>query len=165
MFRYTHSEKEIDKLAFMICFTDEPNTYTDEDSTWAIGQIVAGELNERFHANLHEWDKQAYESQWLQSVEGLLRGDQKAVLITYFVNQRESSNLEWWALYRDGDTVHIQNHSPWYDSFDREFSVAEASSFLHDRVTVDADGNRISEWDVPLREIELFFSQVKQRKK
>lgn len=150
-------------MEFVICFRDEPNTYTDEDSTWAVGRIVAGELDEEFHANLYEWDKHAYETQWLQSLERLLGDDQKAVLITNYVNQQESSNLEWWALYRDGDTVHVQNHLPWYDSFDREFSIAEASSFLHDRVTIDEDGNRVSEWDVPLREIELFVSEVKQR--
>ncbi len=57
-----------------------------------------GNCDEEFHANLYEWDKHAYETQWLQSLERLLGDDQKAVLITNYVNQQESSNLEWWAL-------------------------------------------------------------------
>jgi hypothetical protein len=125
---------------------------------------VAGELDEEFHADLHDWGKQEYETQWLQALDGLLQGEQKAVLIIRYVNQKQSDNLEWWALYRDDDTVHVQNHLPFYAAFDREFSVAEASSFLHDRVTVDENGNRISEWDVPLKEIQLFVAQIKQQR-
>jgi hypothetical protein len=151
-------------LAFTIHFTDEPDEYPNEDFTpWAVGRIVAGELDENFLSNLYEWDKHAYESQWLQSLEDILKGDQKAVLITSYVNQRESDNLEWWALYRDGDIVHVQNHLPFYDQLDREFSVANASSFLSDRTTITEDGDSLSEWDISLKEIELFVRQNRQR--
>jgi hypothetical protein len=152
-------------MAFMILFTDESNEYPGDGSTpWAVGRIVAGELDESFRSNLYDWDKHAYESQWLQSLERLLKGDEKAVLITSYVHQRAVSNLEWWALYRGKcDTVHVQNHLPWFDQqLKREFSVADASKFLRDRVTVNEDGNRLSEWDVPLKDIELFVAQLKQ---
>jgi hypothetical protein len=151
-------------LPFTIRFRDEPNTYTDDDSTWAIGRIVAGELDEEFHADLHDWSTQEYEAQWLQALEGLLLGEQRAVLITRYVNQEESDNLEWWALYRDDDTVHVQNHLPFYAPFGRKFSAAEASTFLHDRVMVDPEGNKVSEWAVPVRDIELFVAEIKQRR-
>jgi hypothetical protein len=153
-------------MAFMILFIDEPDEYPGDESTpWAVGRIVAGELDENFRSNLYEWDKHGYESQWLQSLERILQGDEKAVLITSYVNQRAVSNLEWWALYRgDCDTVHVQNHLPWFRQFEKEFSVADASNFLHDRVTVNEDGNRLSEWDVPLRDIELFVAQLKQQR-
>jgi CdiI N-terminal domain len=149
----------------MIRFRDGPNTYTDEDSTWAIGRIVAGDLDEEVHADLHDWDKATYESQWLQALKGLQRGDPKAVLITRYVSEEESDNLEWWALYRDGDTVHVQNHLPRYESFDRKFSVTEPSSFLHDRRVIDQNGNTISEWDVSLREVEFFVGEVQRGRK
>ncbi len=151
-------------MPFKISFANEPNSYTDKDSTWAIGQIVAGELDEEFHADLGQWDKQEYESQWLHSLEAFLEGDQKAVLFTNCVNQKGRVDLEWWALYRDGDTVHVQNHLP-FRRFDRPFSVANASNFLQDRTTVTEDGDRISEWDIPLTAIELFVKHLKKQER
>ena len=122
----------------------------------------SGEFNENFVSSLYEWNKKAYESQWLQSLGRFLNGDKKAVLITWYVNPKESSNLQWWALYRgEAETVHVQNHLPLYDNFDREFSVAEATSFLRSRMTENEDGNAISEWDVPLGEVQLFFEELK----
>ena len=145
-------------------FTDEPDEYLDDDPTVpsAIGLITIGEFNENFVSSLYEWNKKAYESQWLQSLGRFLNGDKKAVLITWYVNPKESSNLQWWALYRgEAETVHVQNHLPLYDNFDREFSVAEATSFLRSRMTENEDGNAISEWDVPLGEVQLFFEELK----
>ena len=154
------------EMAFSICFKNEPNQYLDDDPTVpsAIGRIVADQLDEEFVSSLYEWNKETYQAQWLHSLKGFLGGDKKAVLITWYVNPKESSNLQWWALYRgDGDTVHIQNHLPWYCNFDRDFSAAEASSFLHDRTTSDEDGNALSEWNVSVVEIKNFFEQLKQQ--
>ena len=151
-------------MAFKVGFTDEPDEYLDDDPTVpsAIGLITIGEFNENFVSSLYEWNKKAYESQWLQSLGRFLNGDKKAVLITWYVNPKESSNLQWWALYRgEAETVHVQNHLPLYDNFDREFSVAEATSFLRSRMTENEDGNAISEWDVPLGEVQLFFEELK----
>ncbi len=150
----------------MICFTGEPDEYLGDDPTipFGVGRIVAGKLDENFVSNLYEWDKRDYESQWLSSLEQILNGDEKAVLLTWYVNPRESSNLEWWALYR-GETgiVHVQNHLPFYDNLDPQFTVEHASISLRDRITVNEDGNTLSEWDVPIKEIELFVEQLKQK--
>ena len=150
----------------MICFTDEPNEYPGDDPTIpaAVGRIVAGKLDENFLSNLYEWDKRAYQSQWLSSLQRFLAGDEKAVLMTWYVNRKVSSNLEWWALYRgEAGTVHVQNHLPWYDNLDPLFCVDQASSFLQDRIVVNEDGNYLSEWHVPLDEIELFVEQLKRQ--
>ena len=150
-------------MSFLICFTDEPDEYPGDDTTIpaAVGRIVAGELDEHFLSTLYEWDKRAYQSQWLSSLERFLGGDEKAVLITWYVNRTESTNLQWWALYRgQAGVVHVQNHLPFYDNLDSQFCVDQASSFLKDRITVDEDGNAVSEWDVPLIEIHLYFEQL-----
>jgi len=150
-------------MAFMICFTDRPNEYLDDDPSVpsAVGRIVAGDLDESFVSSLYEWDRQAYQSHWRSSLDRFLNGDDKAVLITWYVNPGESSNLQWWALYRGkDDIVHVQNHLPFYDILDAEFCVENASSFLKDRETATTDGNPISEWDVSIREIELFVAQL-----
>jgi hypothetical protein len=86
-------------MAFRIGFTDEPDEYLDDDPTVpsAVGLITIGEFSENFVSSLYEWNKEAYESQWLQSLGRFLNGDEKAVLITWYVSQKESSNLQWWA--------------------------------------------------------------------
>ena len=153
-------------MAFAICFKNVPDQYLDDDPTVqsAIGRIVAGELDEEFVSSLYEWSKETYQSQWLHSLERFLGGEKKAALITWYVNPKESPNLQWWALYRgEADTVHVQNHLPWYSNFNREFAASEASSFLQDRMTLNEDGIALSEWNVSLQEIKDFFEQLKQQ--
>ena len=131
-----------------------------------MGRIVAGELDEGFASTLYEWSKRDYEAHWLQSLERLINGDTKIVLMTQYLDPAESLNLVWWALYRgEGDMVYVQNHLQFCDQLGKGFSVAEASKFLEDRITVDEDGNRISEWVVPFSEIRLFVDQMKQQKR
>jgi len=153
-------------VAFSIGFTGAPNQFLHDDPKIpsAIGQIVAGDLNEEFVSSLYEWTKEDYFDQWTSSLRLFLAGADKATLITFYVNSKESSNLEWWALYRgEGGIVHVQNHLPWYENFDREFSVSEAESFLQDRVTVNEDGNRLLEWDVPIADIESFMNHFDKK--
>jgi hypothetical protein len=152
-------------MAFSICFTGEPDEYLGDDpnTPYAIGRIVAGELDENFASTLYDWKKCDYEAQWLHSLERLIAGEQKVALITSYVNPGDSSNLVWWALYRgQGDLVHVQNHLRLYDQLGDGFSVATASAFLDERITVDEDGNRISEWCVSLAEIKLFVDHCKK---
>jgi len=150
-------------MTFTIQFTGEPDEHLDDDPSVssAIGRIIAGELNEKFVSSLYEWRKEAYESQWLDSLQRFAGGADRAVLITWYVNPKESSNLQWWALYRgEGGVVYVQNHLRWYKNFGREFSVVEASGFLDDRGTVDEDGLAISEWSVSIGDIETFIERL-----
>lgn len=154
-------------MSFMIGFTYEPDEYPGDDPTIpaAVGRIVAGELDENFLSNLYEGDKLAYQSQWLSSLERFLAGDEKAVLITWYLSREKSSNIEWWALYRgQAGIVHVQNHLPWYDNLDPEFCVEQASSFLQNRIVVNEDGNYLSEWDVTLNENRAFHRTAQTAK-
>jgi hypothetical protein len=107
-----------------------------------------------------------YEAQWLRSLERLVAGDMKVTLITQYVNPAESSNLEWWALYRgEHDLVYVQNHLRFYDQLGGDFSVVDANRFLQERITANEDGNRISEWEVPFTDIKLFVDRIKQQQR
>ena len=153
-------------MPFSICFTGEPDHLGDDPNVpYAMGRIVAGGLDEGFASTLYEWSKGDYEAQWLRSLERLIAGETKVALITYYVNPAESSNLEWWALYRgEHDVVYVQNHLGFYDQLGSDFSVANANRFLQERITANADGNRISEWEVPLTEIRLFVDLLTESK-
>lgn len=149
-------------MAFEVRFTNAPNEFLDDDPTIpsAIGVIRAGTLEENFVSTLYEWNKEDYEAHWVRSLRHLLAGADRAVLITWYINSKLSFNLQWWALYRDdAGVVHIQNHLPSYSNFDQEFLVDDASRFLHDRITVSEEGKCVSEWDVPLADIEAFVQR------
>jgi contact-dependent growth inhibition (CDI) system CdiI-like immunity protein len=86
-------------------------------------------------------------------------------LITQYLNPAESSNLEWWALYRgEDDVVYVQSQLRFCDQLGKEFSIAEAGKFLAERITVNEDKNRISEWEVQFTEIRLFVDRIKEQK-
>jgi hypothetical protein len=106
-----------------------------------------------------------HEAQWLQSLERFINGDKKTVLITQYLNPTQPSNLEWWALYRgDDDVVYVQNQLRFCDQLAEGFTVAEANKFLGERITVNEEGNRISEWEVPFSEIRLFVDKMRQQR-
>jgi len=150
-------------VAFSISFTGTPNQFLHDDASIpsANGQIVIGEFEEEFVSSLYEWTKEDYVAQWTSSLRRFVAGADRAVLITFYVSSKESSNLEWWALYRGEDgIVHVQNHLPWFENFDRAFSASEVESFLQDRITMNEDGNRVSEWNVLLADIELFLGNL-----
>jgi len=153
-------------MSFSIHFTDDPVEYLDDDPSipFAVGLIRIGEFEENIVSTLYEWTKEQYESQWRDSLTRFANGADRAVLITWYVNSKESSNLEWWALYRgEAGVAHLQNHIPWYSNFNNQFDAENASNFLQERITQNEDGNSISEWNVPIGDIELFLGHLMQR--
>jgi len=76
--------------------------------------------------------------------------------MVYYVNPAESANFEWWPMYRVGEMVALQNHMPWYDQLAEPFSIERQFEFVRDRTTSDEDGQRISEWSVPLESVREF---------
>jgi hypothetical protein len=143
-------------MNFSIHFTGEPKAPS------AIGHIKAGDLDEDFVSSLYEWKKETYEQQWLDSLNEFANGADRAVLITWYVNPKESDNLQWRALYRgEAGIVHVQNHLRWYKDFNREFIPVQASKFLCDRKTVTEEGPATSEWHIPIGDLEIFLDRLR----
>lgn len=64
-------------MAFAIYFTEEPDQFLGDDPNvrYAIGRILAGDLDESFASSLYEWARRDYETQWLLALERLIAGD------------------------------------------------------------------------------------------
>lgn len=145
---------------FSIGFTEDPLEYPYDDTSIpaAPGALWLEDTVEEFVANLSVWDKPAYESHWTGELIALCNGTPKVALIVSFNDLKAASNMEIWRLYRDGERVHFQNQFLFYDSLPLEFSVSAISQFIPDRMIVTDEGHRISEWNVALRDIELFLA-------
>jgi hypothetical protein len=144
---------------FSIEFTDEPLEYPEDDTSIpaAPGRLVLGKSTEEFLASLSVWGKSDYESHWTRELNTLLKGNPKvALVVSYYGNP--ASNMEIWHVYRDGELAHFQNQILWYSALPRGFEVSKLSQYIPDRAVMDAEGNRFSEWDVAIQDIELFLA-------
>ena len=147
---------------FSISFSDEPLEYPFDDSSIpaAPGKLVLGKSEEEFLANLSLWNKADYKSHWSHELKALVGGNSKVALIVSYDDPKAASNMEIWRVYRNGEWVHFQNQLLPYSSLPDDFDVSSMSRYIQDRATTTANGDRISEWEVALRDIELFLKRT-----
>jgi len=147
---------------FFIRFNDEPIEYPYDDTSVqaAPGSLQLGDSAEEFLANLSLWSKSDYESHWTRELKALVEGASKIALVVSYDDPKASSNLEIWRVYRDGELAHFQNQLPWYSDLPHDFEILKMSEYVQDRVVITAEGNRYSEWDVPIRDIEAFLTAI-----
>lgn len=144
---------------FSIGFSDEPLEYPYDDTSIpaAPGTLRLGEQTEEFLANLSLWSKFDYQSHWTRELKSLFEGNRKAALVVSYDDPKAASNMEIWRVYRDGECLHLQNQLLPYSNLPHTFEVSEISQYIPDRVVITADGNRFSEWDVAIRDVEVFL--------
>jgi hypothetical protein len=141
-------------MPFSISFLDEPVFY-EEQTPMAVGELVLGDFRENFVASLYQWNKIDYKAQWRDAIKTLLDSSKSALIVEY-VSPEFSNKLEWWPMYRIENVVYIQNHLLFYERLKKPFSLKNMFSFVKDRITIAEDGNRISEWNVNLSDVEDF---------
>ena len=149
-------------MPFSIEFLDEPLLYPfdDVETPAAPGVLIMGNAKEGFYSSLYDWKKQQYESQWQRAIRVLLSESSKAALIVEYLSPEVASHLEWWAMYREGETVYLQNQLLFYEQLATPFSLDSPFASLHDRATIDPEGTSISEWSVSLSEVEQFARMI-----
>ena len=147
------------KVMFSIEFAEEPLEYPFDDANIpaAPGKLLLGNTTEEFLANLSLWGKSDYTAHWHRELKSLFEDKPKVALVVSYNDPRAASNMEIWLVYRDGEWARFQNQLPWYSDLPREFDIAKMSSYIEDRQMITAEGDRISEWDVAMRDIELFL--------
>lgn len=144
---------------FSINFSDQPLEYPFDDTSIpaAPGMLAFGETIEEFLANLSLWDKSDYESHWTRELRALYVGRPKVALVVSYDDPKAASNMEIWRVYRDGEWAHFQNQLLPYSNLPHGFEVSKISNYIQDRLVTTTEGERISEWDVAIRDIELFL--------
>ena len=142
---------------FSIDFTEEPLEYPYDDIAIpaAPGLLILGESTESFLANLSIWNKSAYKSHWRRELGALIEGNPKIALIVSLNDPKAASSMEIWRLYRQADLVYFQNQLLSYTELPQGFDVSAISAFVKNRALTE-EGNRISEWLVPLADVRTF---------
>jgi CdiI N-terminal domain len=100
-----------------------------------------------------DWDRRLYERHWARALRRLLEGASRSALITSYVEPGLADYLMWWPLYREGDSVYVQNHMLFYAQLAKPFSPEDPWESVPARRNVNAEGLRISEWVTDLASV------------
>lgn len=120
-----------------------------------VGEIVLGTHRERFEMPLHHWDSAAYIRQWDEARRSLARGADRACFITGMNDPRTANFIQWWPAWRIKGDIHVQNQILFFDRLSRPFDEKRPVTSVGERTTHSEEGQKISEWVVPLAEFKL----------
>jgi hypothetical protein len=121
----------------------------------AEGELTLGEYAERFESDLRFWSVAEYEGQWRDAVLRLVGGAPSSALVTSYRGPGAGVHFVW-SLWRDGDTVHVQETPVPTESLSAPFDPARAWDYVGPRHTVTEDGATIPEWAVALAQLATF---------
>jgi hypothetical protein len=77
----------------------------------------------------------------------------KSALITEYCSPETASHLVWWPMELVEDRMLFQNHLLFLSQRKEPFFIENALSFVRDRQSTNSEGEKLSEWSVPLSEI------------
>jgi hypothetical protein len=146
-------------MSFEILLEKEP---FEHFGTQALrGLIRLGEEEESFFAPISFWGRQEYLNSWYSSLCLGLERRQHSVLVTSMLDPESANFLMVWVMYFVGESVHIQNSVVFLDDVVPGFNVDDVNTYVGVREVVNEDGDRISEWVVPLSEVLGFKEKLK----
>jgi len=146
---------------FHIGFTAEKFIKAEPNEEGLVGLLVLGQHEERFPVHFYAWSMAQYVDQWNKALVRSLTGMPSA-LITDMATPAQSSHLIWWPMWRLDDEMVFQNQLFFFDqhgSVKQDFVIEDLFGFIGKHKAHDEDGNQLSEWVVPVSDIEFFLDK------
>jgi hypothetical protein len=140
---------------FSIRFTGEVRERYDED--YALGIIRIAEFEETFWSSLSYWSTANYEQSWQASLQRIAGGADPSCLITDFHDPQWANFITTWPIYRVNEKLSFQNQLIFLDQLTSPFVTERPWESVDEYESVDEDGNKISEWFVPVSAIQDFL--------
>src|SRR5579863_9497627 len=100
---------------FDIYLTDESVPDLKPGDRAVYGKIRIDDYQETFVASLVFWSPAQYQRHWETSLRRIVAGGDRSALITSYVEPAPGGFLYWWPLFREGQTVHLQNQMLFFD--------------------------------------------------
>lgn len=144
-------------MAFSIELLEEP---ASDMESGKLGVITIGSYVERFVAAIDYWDAPRYRRHWQQALTRIVRGSVTSSLITSMYDPAAANFIYWWPMYRVGPTVHFQNHILFLNELETPFDPNDFFRFVPERMIINRDGEKISEWSTSIADLESFLSRV-----
>lgn len=137
-------------MSLRIRFTNK----TDYGPAIAFGEITLNDFAETFETPLTFWSAERYERQWREGVERLRLGLSRSCLITSLIEPGPELFGMWWKLYHEGDQILVQNQMLLASEFGN-FNPDNPYASIPEHVSVNADGEPVSEWVVRFDAIKV----------
>jgi CdiI N-terminal domain len=147
---------------FRIGFTSEPLAKMDPNEDGCVGLLVLGEHEERFATHFGTWSEQQYVNQWRSALNRALDG-KPAALITDMQTPAQSSHLVWWPMWRINEGVVFHNQLFFFAKHKVQGTRVDLEllyGFIRERRSRNDKGTPLSEWTVPVSDIEKFVTNV-----
>lgn len=130
-------------------------------SSRLLGRITVGDFTESFHMALDFWSPRDYRASWKRALGRLLSADVIDSCLIASVGDPETANfVTCWPLYRRKEKVYVQNSIIFLDQLEGGFDPDRPWEFIEARQSIDEDGNRVSEWETEISEVEEFLRTV-----
>jgi contact-dependent growth inhibition (CDI) system CdiI-like immunity protein len=143
--------------SFAIQVVGRPSSPVFDPADETAGLIRVGGFRETFPMALGYWSVNEYVASWKRAL-ALLEdsGDAVACLVASMVDPQKGNFVNCWPLYRNGDTVLVQNAIIFLQELSAAFDPDNPWLSVEPHSVVDEDGNRISEWSVALSDVRNF---------
>jgi hypothetical protein len=145
---------------FWIGFTEEPLFKVDPKEEGLVGRIVLGKHKETFVTHLMTWSEQQYIEHWKLALRRVLDG-KSAALITDMRTPVQSSHLVWWPMWKIDDDIVFHNQLLFFEARKikgPDVDVESLYSFVGEHHSHNVEGTPVSEWKVPVSDIEIFLA-------
>lgn len=149
-------------MSFSIRFLPDESLEFDPDPGTVVGMIEIGDFRERFQASLSFWSPADYVRSWRAGLEWITGNNTKSCLITSMYDPQNASLIVWWPMYRDGENVWIQNYLLLLEEIEESFAPDDPYPLIPDRVIVDEEGQKLSEWHTTVTAVKHFLENMKQ---
>jgi hypothetical protein len=144
---------------FDISLTSELIGGLDPGETAVYGRITIGDFSEELYVGLASWDREKYEHQWKVAIARIVAGAGRSALIVSYIELLFSHYVMLWPMYRDGETVYIQNRMLFFDQLSKPFSTDRPWDSLQERETISPEGERISEWVTDIDSLRAYLEK------
>ncbi|WP_435604310.1 hypothetical protein [Streptomyces sp. bgisy130] len=108
--------------------------------------------------DLSFWSISTYRISWRDAIK---RIDQERIstscLISSITDPENSNFVSCWPLYRDGQSVAVQNSVIFLDELSEKFNEREPWRSTPPHDLIDEDGNQISQWETQISDVRKFL--------
>lgn len=122
------------------------------------GRIELSGSIERFFSPVSFWTREQYIDNWKHSFAEGYKSKTHSALVVSMRDPRQANFLILWVLYYRGDRVFVQNRILFLEDIIEGFKISNLNDYIDERATVNEEGVRISEWEVSLEDVLVFFS-------
>ena len=120
------------------------------------GAITLGDWTEEFLSPLGAWTPADYERAWVAAAERLMAGETRVGFLHHF-GHPEAGHHFCWQAWREGGRVYLQERLILTEHLNEPFRADYPDVHVGPREQVSIDGERISEWQVGLTDIEAYL--------